>query len=461
MALSKLHPSSRVHSAWIVVLTILMLGVQEALSLDIRYCSSQNTGSSFNSVSNIYQSNGACSDTCKSNYAFAILQGSSCWCSNYVPSSTTSTGSCNQNCPGYPDDKCGNESEGLYGYIALGNSPSGTAAASSSSQSSGQKPSTSSTSTSQAVSSQTHPVNPSTPTHLTPSLQSSVLVILVQPSSVSVSLSTTRLTPFSIQTTPSAKPSTVRETVTASQSPSVIISVITNTPSTTSTSSQSTSTSTSADSTSTSSSSTSSTPSPTSSPQPAEESPTTWTPTPVTTVMTITGQVRTVTMTPTVAPSSVLPVSKHSDGGFFSHAGKVAGLFVGIALIILLVAGMIFFCCWRRRQHLRDVAAESTSSEEGPSRRPSRTMSENGLLSGFMGEKVPSTSSHRAGSSENDPEPGRSGRLPRVVDQRLDPTSLYSPVHDNSSRASVRSLRDDQDYSRRVLRLTNPDESAD
>lgn len=70
-------------------------------------------------------SNGKCHDEC-SGYAFAIVQYKNCWCSNYAPGDTTSTGSCNVNCPGYPFEQCGDQSAGLYGYIALGPSPQGT-----------------------------------------------------------------------------------------------------------------------------------------------------------------------------------------------------------------------------------------------------------------------------------------------------------------------------------------------
>jgi hypothetical protein len=74
----------------------------------------------------IYNSNGRCSDACRSNYAFAIVQYQNCWCSNLAPGRTEDVGDCNQNCPGFPSEKCGNEQEGLFGYIALDKAPSGT-----------------------------------------------------------------------------------------------------------------------------------------------------------------------------------------------------------------------------------------------------------------------------------------------------------------------------------------------
>lgn len=60
-----------------------------------------------------------------SDYAFAILQGANCWCSNYAPGATTSVDSCNEPCPGY-SETCGSEANNLFAYIALTLRPSGT-----------------------------------------------------------------------------------------------------------------------------------------------------------------------------------------------------------------------------------------------------------------------------------------------------------------------------------------------
>ena len=75
----------------------------------------------------IFQSDGLCTETC-ANYAFAVLKGEGCWCSNVAPSNLVSNSECNSSCPGYPADLCGNDSKGLYGYYAIaGNSPTSTA----------------------------------------------------------------------------------------------------------------------------------------------------------------------------------------------------------------------------------------------------------------------------------------------------------------------------------------------
>ncbi|KAL3473919.1 hypothetical protein BJX99DRAFT_260899 [Aspergillus californicus] len=102
----------------------------------ITYCSSVSTGTSGSSNFSIYQSNGNCEDHCDGS-AFGILLDKNCWCSDIAPNEATNydTSDCGDDCPGFPDDSCGNASETYYAYIQLGN-PSGTATVSSSSTSS-------------------------------------------------------------------------------------------------------------------------------------------------------------------------------------------------------------------------------------------------------------------------------------------------------------------------------------
>lgn len=100
-------------------------------------------------MTDTFQSNGLCHDHCLANYAFAIVQGSKCWCSNFVPS-TEATG-CTQECPGYGLEQCGNTSKGLFGYIALTNAPSGTSGPSSTVRTTSNPPQTSSSSSSSPI----------------------------------------------------------------------------------------------------------------------------------------------------------------------------------------------------------------------------------------------------------------------------------------------------------------------
>lgn len=86
-------------------------------------------------------STGLCGDHCQGSYAFAVVQGNACWCSNYVPVDQEDTYSCSSGCPGITSEWCGNTESGLYGYFALpGGKPLGT----SGSGSSNNAPSTSS-----------------------------------------------------------------------------------------------------------------------------------------------------------------------------------------------------------------------------------------------------------------------------------------------------------------------------
>ena len=190
-------------------------------------------------VTNNYQSNGRCSTSC-AGYAFAVVQGKSCWCSNYIPADTTSAGSCSVACPGYPYESCGNESAGLFGYVALGKAPLGTQGASPSSPPSSPVEVSSDT----QVIQQTQATSPTAPVVSTnslfepssgpfnlPVLASSARSIapVLRPSlpltrsstlipSSSISFQTHILTQSVQNNSPNLSPVTVQDTVTASQS---------------------------------------------------------------------------------------------------------------------------------------------------------------------------------------------------------------------------------------------------
>jgi len=186
-----------------------------------------------------------------------------------------------------------------------------------------------------------------------------------------------------------------------------------------------------------------------------------WTPTPVVSLETVTGQVRTVTITPTVPPNSQsgLGVKKSSSGGL--GTGGAVGLTIGLVALVAIVCATIYFCIRKRRRE-REAEEYNNVSRRGSSAGlggpvPSRTMSENSrYVLGTDGRQVVET--WEAGDA---PGSRRSRLMP--VDPRLDP---FAPVYqrgDNKSRESVNTIRDDHDYSRRVvhqgpiLRATNPD----
>jgi len=96
---------------------------QSAINLEVKYCSKENTGSSNAQGENIYQTLGLCNDHCQGKFTYAVLQYQECWCSNDKPSETVDVEDCNQTCPGYPDQKCGNKGAGLYSYVPLDGAP--------------------------------------------------------------------------------------------------------------------------------------------------------------------------------------------------------------------------------------------------------------------------------------------------------------------------------------------------
>jgi cell wall integrity and stress response component len=95
------------------------------MARDLDICSTLNTGGSANM--SIFQTVGLCYDFCIGEYAYAIVNYQSCWCSDWEPADSTEVDmdECNIKCPGYPDEKCGG-SRNRFGYIALGMNPSGT-----------------------------------------------------------------------------------------------------------------------------------------------------------------------------------------------------------------------------------------------------------------------------------------------------------------------------------------------
>ena len=231
--------------------TILIALISKASALTQQYCSSQNTGADsspgmilrlfganianmLSIVQDNFQSNGACQQTC-AGYAFAVVQYQSCWCSDYVPADTTSTSSCSVACPGYPYENCGDESAGLFGYVALGPAPSGTQGSASSTDYS--SPTQATQPTVQSVSAQSLPVAfsganlPSVPNFFFTSSTSSLL----QPStSLNGPLTVIRSAPISFETHVltlsvqnfSPDPSSVTVLATVTDEPSVKISYV-------------------------------------------------------------------------------------------------------------------------------------------------------------------------------------------------------------------------------------------
>lgn len=207
----------------------------------------------------------------------------------------------------------------------------------------------------------------------------------------------------------------------------------------------------------------------------SSESPKTETPSPTApwvSVITVDGPPVTVTFTPSgwVDPTTTAEPeeAKSGKGGFFSDAGRVAGVFTVIALLIIAMIGALLWIMRRRKQKGVPLGAEAAAPDKfggviigAREKRTSRSMSTLGLTGAAFGsaDKHPPIISTNSGSSGGTGGVNPAGTPERLVDQRLDPGQVWMRFeNDNASRMSVRSLRDDQDYSRRVLRLANPDD---
>ena len=145
-----------------------------------------------------------------------------------------------------------------------------------------------------------------------------------------------------------------------------------------------------------------------------------------------------------------------SPRSFWNSAGKVAGVFVSVGLVLLLLLlGLLWK--WRKRKTDEDVE-ESDKSPQRMARQMSgsQTVSRSTSLLQLLGrrERAP-------GDDDMSPSSNRLSRSPTdmvipVVDQRLDPQSMMIRFDDNDSRTS---FRDEEDYSRRVWRVTNASDS--
>lgn len=134
-------------------------------------------------------------------------------------------------------------------------------------------------------------------------------------------------------------------------------------------------------------------------------------------------------------------------------------------IIVILVFGLIWCTCCRRRNK-NSIPIGSNPGDHGASRRSSRmsqfgfavqrrsgnwtkdlpTLSTAGLNNGSGNEKSP--------LDTTSPVSRRTSGHMRIVDQRLDPDRLWAQENGNGSHISIRSFRDDQDYSRRMLRVS-------
>ncbi|KAI1409421.1 hypothetical protein F5Y13DRAFT_93473 [Hypoxylon sp. FL1857] len=175
------------------------------------------------------------------------------------------------------------------------------------------------------------------------------------------------------------------------------------------------------------------------------------TPTPSVSVHTVTAggtvSLQTVTVMPTAAPDSGTSSDANSAGMTASQHGLTTAQAVGVAIgvlgaVAIAIAVGVFLFLRRRRRGQGDAIADSPGSHRGSSA---------GMMS------TPTTAMASVWDGDNASSGRRNSRyMPH--DPRMDPyaTNIYSRF-ENKSHESINTLQDNHDYSRKVLRTTNPD----
>ncbi|KAF2675481.1 hypothetical protein BT63DRAFT_450468 [Microthyrium microscopicum] len=366
----------------LILFSLVSLSLQDGLTQV--FCSSQNTGTSNHADQTIYESLGNCMTKCKDKFAYGVVLGEDCWCSNYAPADQQSVSLCSDKCLGYPFEDCGNAGSKLYGYIALGITPSGT------------QGSPSSTSFFELATMEAPPPLPPPP------------VVVAAPNTPTKSSDSPKMgLTLPGQTSNSPAVSSTKVPKTTSEVIDVTVTREEDPPQTTPTLASSITT-------------------------------------PVTTqqTKTISGStvLWTVTLTPTSSPSAssspgVQPAKKMSSGTVVAIAVAVV-----VVCIVLFAALIIGFCCWRRK---RTPSPRDLDSDGIPQRNPS-ILSRAGLLGAAGGYGSSSSGGGQLGNTGSQME--RRNSTPLIIDQRLNPTAFMQ--HDDTSRTSFVSVQDNRDYTR-------------
>ncbi|KAI1658491.1 hypothetical protein F4813DRAFT_50696 [Daldinia decipiens] len=170
--------------------------------------------------------------------------------------------------------------------------------------------------------------------------------------------------------------------------------------------------------------------------------------TPSVSTVTAGGIVQTVTIMPTATdnPNAVTsPDASPSEVPSNQHGlstGAAVGVAIGVfAAVGLAIGAALFFWLRRRRQDQGDAFADSPGSQRGSS-------------AGMMSTPTTAMASVWDGDTASG---GRRNSRFMPHDPRMDPFAANIYSRENKSRESINTLQDNHDYSRKVLRTTNPD----
>ena len=160
---------------------------------------------------------------------------------------------------------------------------------------------------------------------------------------------------------------------------------------------------------------------------------------------------------PDSSQTTPLPVDQSTS--FWDSTGKVAGVFVAVGVVIAILAMALIWMCRTKRRRSDEEKSESVSATQPTAGQMAGTQPVSRSASSLLLLGRTYDRSHQ--DEIVSPTSVGSLRSPTdlvvpVVDQRLDPQSMMIRFDDNDSRTS---FRDEEDYSRRVWRVTNVSDS--
>jgi hypothetical protein len=139
---------------------------------------------------------------------------------------------------------------------------------------------------------------------------------------------------------------------------------------------------------------------------------------------------------------------------FWDSTGKVAGVFVAVGIVTAILAGALLWMCRNRKSRRDEEKTEESPRQIVRQTSGEQPVSRSASLLQLLGRRDKSRTENVGPSPPNQQRLSRSPTelaIP-VVDQRLDPQTMMIRFEDNDSSTS---FRDEEDYSRRVWRVTN------
>ena len=180
--------------------------------------------------------------------------------------------------------------------------------------------------------------------------------------------------------------------------------------------------------------------------------------------------VRTVTVTPTTPPAAASvgasqATKEKSGGGGGLGTGGAVGLAIGLIALFAIIGGVGFWLFKKRkgkgmeeeaRRNMHDSKRSSTSALRTDM---TRSMSQHSrFVLGSNGQTVVGGFEPVTPTVEGSGSSRISAHGLKPVDPRLDP---FGVAYGNRSRESLNTINDGHDYTRKILRTTNPDPDND